>query len=682
MPLIDGAPQKLSQGFSLVEVMIASLILLVGITGFATMQNRIMQSEKSLDLHAKAVQIAKQKMAELSYFERNQTDDGKTSYQSIADDKGGASAAGEIEIIENAHTDNSAKFKQHWQVTEQYYVDSDDDGKADKWVNDEDKDAPAPLPSLADRKAVTVKVSWLGSDGKTQQYELSGFIAPIPTNRSFHVFHKTPEGNLVAKNQISMTSQKNLVKHKLDEDLVQASLPIKFDEKTKISTASTIRLVLDEDSKHATIQQQREFAFAQCRCALSTETKAKTPAQVVIDGNQLAIKKGLWKIKASGIAEPGQSPLCSSCCRDHHDTKDMLTNQNYYRNESGSAHKHFKVVSEGKYISASKIGDQYDEVCRFERVDGDFELLADLHSLQTISFLKNQMTEEFSNQYQQYVSNLIKSHVLEKALPLSPLENTLLMSPSAAQLELRSIYVERLQHEDNEVIKKMLLDGDSDWQSLIPFLDFEITMQAIWNSSNELVAKVSNQPKQSVFSPEELQYASYSKGRLIALMAGSSELSNEINKGNEGLIGSPSISMFNQYQTISSRVLQLKVKGGDTPGLIVDIFCTNTEDDIQQPCNEKQLAQISKLKMAPEKSEFSCNIEMLTNPNTSFFSCSNAPKGWLGKIVIDTSLLESSVNLVWRDPSEKTTMGTSFGLIKPLIETSHSDYWLIVEFDS
>ncbi|MEP4891440.1 MAG: prepilin-type N-terminal cleavage/methylation domain-containing protein [Aliiglaciecola sp.] len=669
-------------GFSLIEVMIASLLLLVGVTGFATMQTHIMTSKQSLDMHATAVQIAKQKMIELRYFEQNRKSEVIQNFQSIADDQGGISHSGEMEIVENTHTENTLKFKQHWQVREQYFVDSDEDGKADKWVTSESEIVPSPLPPLPARKEVKVQVSWIDEKGDSKKYELTSFIAPIPTHRSYHAFNKTEDSEVTPERQMPLAHYKAQMFHKIDKNTLQTSLPIQLHKQQPISRLDTFKLVYDEDSKLSTAQQQRELAFSQCRCKLSVKSNAKTPAQIIIDANQLNVQPGKWTTKMTGIPEPGQSPLCSSCCRDHHDSEAMLEEQNYYRKESDSPHTHYKLTDDGKYLKASNSGDQYDELCRFQRVNGEFEILADLQSLQTIAFLKNQMTTAFNSEYQKHVSDLLKNFILGKDLPVSPLEKTVTLVPSAAQLELRSLYIERLTEEHKVTLQQMILKDDSDWLKLTPFLDVELTMHADWNSGDKAVARITNQPRETSFSPKDQLYASYSKGRLVALATGNTKLTNSLNRGNEGLTGSPAISVFNLSQVTSSSPMQLKVKEGNLHGLVVDIYCVSSEADLEQPCSVTQMLELSKLKVTPEKEGFSCSTEIAAHPSTSFFNCSMVPNGWIGTIAVDSSLLEAKVSLFWKDPSGKLTLGNNLGITTPITATSHSEYWLIVEFNS
>ncbi|MDO6694043.1 prepilin-type N-terminal cleavage/methylation domain-containing protein [Aliiglaciecola sp. 3_MG-2023] len=682
MPYRHQKDLTISHGFSLIEVMIASLILVVGVTGFATMQNHVMSHKQATDLHAIAVQVAKQKMIELRHFEQNRTSEDKLNFQSIADDQGGASDPGEIEVVKNTHTENTHTFNLHWEVSEQYFVDSDDDGKADKWVTKEFEGLPLPVPDLPPRKEAKVQVSWINAEGEAKKYELSSFIAPIPAHRSFHAFNKISDIELTPNTQLMLAPHHQPILHELNKNTLQTSSPMKYDSKTQVTQLSSFQLTYNEDPKLAIVQQQREFAFTQCRCRLSVESNAKTPAQITLNGNQLAILTGKWINKLTGTAEPEQSPLCSTCCRDHHDTEEMMKAQNYYRKESDSPHTHFQRKDDGKYIKASKLDDQYDEVCRFQRVNGEYELLPDLQALQTLSFPKTQMTKTFNVQYQKQVSNLLKAHILGKELPLSTLNTDVTVAPSASQLQLQSIYMERLKEEDMETLQEMILKDSPDWLKLTPFLDIELTLHGSWKSSDTSIAYISNQAKQTTFSPKEQQYASYSRGRLVALTAGDAHLSHSLNPGNEGIIDSPAISVFNQEQIIFSPPLQLKVLGTKFHGLAGDIYCVSSVDDIEQPCSDNQFKKLDTLKIYPEKGKFSCTIEELTKPNTSFFSCSNIPNGWLGKITIDSSKLEAEANFYFKYPSDKISKGKKLTLIEPVEKTSNSEYWLIVEFTS
>lgn len=90
------------------------------------------------------------------------------------------------------------------------------------------------------------------------------------------------------------------------------------------------------------------------------------------------------KAAASGVVTAvSQSDLCQECCRDHHDTaggtvpkfdpERVIT--------AGQAHAHYSTNNQGDLVVApNTTNSQYDEACRVIRVDGFWRTAADLYS--------------------------------------------------------------------------------------------------------------------------------------------------------------------------------------------------------------------------------------------------------------------------------------------------------------
>lgn len=669
-------------GFSLIEVMIASLILIIGITGFATMQSRIVENDQALKLREMAMQIAKQKIEEFRYFEHNQISDNGPSFKEIANDQGGKSQAGEIEVIDNLQHEIKFKFEQHWQVVDQYFVDTDDDGVADKWVTKDDPNAPTPLSLLPDRKEVNISVEWIADNGNTERYELHTVIAPISLNRSIHAFNQSPDIELTAQVLAPDEVYKNPFKHKLTDDIVQSSMPLTIDQQQNFSSFNTFKY--RDNNKAKTLVEKKEIAIVQCKCSLAGVDMGKTPTQIEIIDNAIKMREGQWLNKKTGIADPNQTNLCDSCCHDHHDNDAMLESQQFYRKEGNAAHKHYKLQNDGSYIQALTSGEKYDETCRFQRIDGDYQILADIHSIKTIVLPDSQLGQDQKAQYQSFVLEVLKSHFLQKTLPQSPFEKSISMSPAATQLSHRSIYIEPLRSDDKSKITQRILDGDTQWYELIPFYDLDTRLQAYWRSHDSDLAWISNEPTDMVFEPLNDRFASFSRGRLIALKVGSSQISSNLISGNEGLIGTPPISPYNLKQRRLEDSLELKISyrnsNKPTVGLVISIFCISTKNELQQACSEQQYAQLTRLQVFIQNKQANCNVEVLTPPNTSFINCSELPESWQGSIQIDAEKLDSEVSFSWRNKDKKMIMGAELEIAQPVQSTSFSDYWLIVEF--
>ena len=82
-------------GFSLIEVAVASLLIMLGVTGYVTLQSEYVVADAKINLRAMALLLAEEKLADLAYFQQLNHAEGVISYQNIATNLGGSIPAGE-----------------------------------------------------------------------------------------------------------------------------------------------------------------------------------------------------------------------------------------------------------------------------------------------------------------------------------------------------------------------------------------------------------------------------------------------------------------------------------------------------------------------------------------------------------------------------------------------------------
>ena len=57
-------------GFTLIEVSVASLIIMLGVTGYVTLQSEYVVADAKINLRGLALQLAQEKLTDLAFFQQ------------------------------------------------------------------------------------------------------------------------------------------------------------------------------------------------------------------------------------------------------------------------------------------------------------------------------------------------------------------------------------------------------------------------------------------------------------------------------------------------------------------------------------------------------------------------------------------------------------------------------------
>lgn len=177
-------------GFSLIEVSIASLLIMLGVTGYVTLQSEYVVADANVNLRVVALHLAQEKLTDLVYFQQLSHIQGAMSFQNIATNLGGSIPAGERDVTLSSEL-TLQTYDTQWQVENLYYVDTTFNGIADSWAKEGDPFFPVDLPRHADLKSVQIMVTWIDIRGNSKQIEMFASIAPIALSQSFQAKYRS-----------------------------------------------------------------------------------------------------------------------------------------------------------------------------------------------------------------------------------------------------------------------------------------------------------------------------------------------------------------------------------------------------------------------------------------------------------------------------------------------------------
>jgi type II secretory pathway pseudopilin PulG len=548
------------KGFTLTEVLIAAMLLSLGITGIVTLQSQYVEKDRAFYERQIALHLAHQKLTDLQQFQ-SLLDDTVAAYGDIGDDAGGFMDAGEN--IQTMSSDGEeVEYSLHWQVENQYFVDADKDGVADTWRLEGDEKLPTVLPSVADKKDVRISVSWTDQEANLQTIQLHGAVSPLPRARSFQVTHRLGELALVPR--VAADTPVDAMVHLVSEAQKRYSQDPEitvFSSEQRAVTWRTFSYSSDDINDY--VQTQEDFLTVNCACKLAGSELGYSPAIPVVENDTLVDKIGELRLKTVGeLAYTDQAEECNVCCRDHHDDASMVKNEQYFRLDDGLPHAHYQRQADGTYVLAHNLGDPYDEVCRFKRIDGKYHIYTDWQLVSLQAFDMDTLSDpEFVDDYTAYVAKVIAAQVGLEELP-SPMDlPPVAIDKLGRQLIARGLYIDKMQSAHLEYIAKKWAHGESDWANTIPFYDVNLTLLADWNAIDNKVAGVSQDKLQDVAAHTDTYYSIVSRGFVSANGPGSTNIQVGVYPFNAGAVAVEAVSSLEYSNKVTDNSLSVVVSG-------------------------------------------------------------------------------------------------------------------------
>lgn len=559
---------NIHRGFSLIEVMLAFIIVAVSAAGLVKLQNSYMKQEGSSSARESAMHLAENKLDDLRSFTTLATTTGQFAYQDIQTNVGQSIANG---LAAGSHTIGNTIYALGWTV-----------------AND-----PDPLPANLKyplRKDITISVAWSDQNGSDKTLSLSSSIA---ASTSIGNTEGDTLGGMDKSPQVAYTpgSAPDVVAITIKagtKEETSKPLPTVYQSGDNV-VVKTETITYDPESGR---KIQEDQATLSCDCSLqSGNASKKLPAYPLLDtqGQYWELGQSVSKSYGANTSnQNAQSPLCNICCENHFDGVSSANGSfDQYYNILRKAHGHYRLSGSNLVTAGSG---SYLEACRLLRVDGFYEPMPDWN-LAVINVMSPDFLSDSSNQenYEKYVQSVVRAHFAwQKAgrsgnFTPTPLNNWLssggnvtnggatstdltLQAGSTAQLIARGVYVDLLNDETGQYLSQ-LDSADEELLAKVPFNELNLTLLANWSltTTNQSYATVTNEPVQTIVDASQNYYGTYSRGRLSALQATPSTgnviqsipVTANIRTSNSGITSTIAISpedLANQSADINVRI--------------------------------------------------------------------------------------------------------------------------------
>jgi len=571
------------KGFSLIEVMIALVIMAVGLLALSKFHSELFRSTSDAQSRTTALVIVEAKLEDLRSFSQiSQPDDGASppndipwsagadpmSYVYISDDSGGVISAGASPSIGGT---TYTGYTLTWNVTDYWH----------------DFDAIPPVDNTAgtgvsDFKQIEAIVTWTDEKGVGQQVSLMQNISSTSPGGSYILANAT-SGSPGPSVTYTPGEVPDVIPVCLGDDCNDGTverrettkpLPDVVQTGQRSNTIVSFTTVNYDDPNAADdtcesgvfcANTREEFITTNCKCEVDSLSSNGQPAtHLKWENDQLThvVPDDITKTTAVSYDNDTQADIyCDVCCRDHHDAS---TGPKYVEGTANNSnHAHYDV--DGRLINSLSVGDIYVESCRLKRVDGLWRVFQDW-KLEHLSVLPRDFLTTSTNRtsYTSGVTTFLKTGTFPtatyEAFPGATSANSVELNlAETKQYQARAVYVDSVIEGDGNT--DSYIDYSATQIDQTPFYEINTTLLALWSPEDLSLIDVSSAPIDTVIDPDADYYGTYSRG-LVTGVAGTSVVKSftaSMYTGNEALTnifndGSVAKTEFTRdsYATVSS----------------------------------------------------------------------------------------------------------------------------------
>lgn len=553
---MNSAFVRSAKGFTLIEVLIALVVAVIGILAMIQLSGAFLKSVSEADQRTVAYALAERTLENLRGFDSLT---GSAATETYFEDISTSSTAN-LTVSSGQATYN---FDVEWTVT-------------DNIVSGGVVTTTASGPIYQKLKQVDVVVSWVQPEaGSISMSSLIGGIDPnaaaLVTDDLVNVGGSTPDVNYnpgVAPDVIAIDVD--------DGKLKETTKPLPDVDNKNESTEVRFETITYQDTDNDQLIQE-DFLMVNCICTLDATVGTNnglTPTYQKFISENLGTedKLGVPVNAISGTATAlggglSQSEYCGRCCAYHHDSDDNTTGVKYKTGASLASgtngdHVHYKITDRTTepvtLAPATATGDIYLEACRFKRVDGIYRLAADWKILEVNVFKDSYLASGATGltNYVNYVKDAVQSELYNNQVSgATPAQKASSATPTLAptrdfnttdgqsnQVLSRTIYLDSIVHDTQ--LQSYLAGfttgsmAEQKWLQFIPFYEINTTLLSTWDSSSTAIATVTSEDIDNITDEATNYYGTYSRGLVVGSAGvGSTTITATMQDGNTGVLG-------------------------------------------------------------------------------------------------------------------------------------------------
>jgi prepilin-type N-terminal cleavage/methylation domain-containing protein len=608
------ADMKRNNGFSLLEILLAIVIFVVGMLALAHLQTNLTRSAVDSNARTVAASVAEEILEELRGFQRISTDPNGTVFAFADIDSAfiaGTVPRGGINYVVTGdvkgydfNTDKTAVIETDpavagvlydfktieltvtWNNNQEFLIDEGttisntamDSGRIVL------KDVIHSIPALADA-VVAAEMEAIGGPIVEYLPGLNPDIVAIQLSNEKFKESTTPKPDVIRRDELVETW---------------------FD----VITYST---VTGDDGDESFFLRREEFLVVSCECTMRSPGGSPTGFKPTT-WNGTEYVEGDFVVKPYGeSANNQQSTYCDTCCRDHHDGGPGTTpddelydpRKDWTVGSSTSNHAHYARNNRGE-LSTTPVtaGNDYVEACRMVRKDGFMRVAQDFRQEQFIglpqSFLANSTGVEAYSDYvtaavDDFIDDLLNGDSAPSldapadrnpamSYPANASNNRMglpVLSPASnsAQLVTRGIYIDHVTAEAMTLLDCLAptqLGGQGEtpetcnagditnYREVFPFFDVQTTWLSWWEDD------VNANPIE-VTSEALADNNAHSRGlaSITGATAADVSITSGMHRGNVGITATDPIDNLHYTGLATGQTeLFLEANGGGSPPVV------------------------------------------------------------------------------------------------------------------
>lgn len=392
-------PHKFTRGFSLLEVLVAVVILSIGLLALASLQLGLIRSSSESKAQSVALGLIKDKIETLRSFTT------LNGYIAMTDPADTTPSVGGVTYTLHTTVDRFVLDSATGN-----YVRRTSDTESESTITA----ALATFVPGRDFKRIVSKATWNEASGGSRSVTLDDVIDGLDPSDSAKVSKTTSSS--------TARSAKIIIKNPASEAGV---IPIAISADGNTDTAATNpKPVVDSggnetrfdiltysalvnDTVDRLAQSRVETTVISCTCDTAnkpTDTDARGYRPTYWNGFRYVAPTLTTYVPPAGQAtfghsDPDESPYCSSCCRDHHDNISGVTISGAKFDPWRGTHTHYGYNNSNVLTAVGVSGQtKYLESCRMIRVDGIYRVAADFND-EYYNLLKTKKNDNLTLEY-------------------------------------------------------------------------------------------------------------------------------------------------------------------------------------------------------------------------------------------------------------------------------------------